>query len=91
MNFWQFLTNIGNSLWSHGTRVLGVAQGTIALLAGMDGIIPANHLKYYLAASAILTFWRGQANADTIADKVIAKQGNSDEQATADPPRTDTH
>jgi len=84
MNFWQFLTNIGNSLWTHGTRVLGVAQGTIALLAGMDGIIPANHLKYYLAASAVLTFWRGQANADTIADKVIAKQ--TDGYATADPP-----
>lgn len=90
MNFWQFLTNIGNSLWTHGTRVLGVAQGTIALLAGMDGIIPANHLKYYLAASAVLTFWRGQANADTIADKVIAKT-QADEHATADPPPTDTH
>jgi len=90
MNFWQFLTNIGNSLWTHGTRVLGVAQGTIALLAGMDGIIPANHLKYYLAASAVLTFWRGQANANTIADKVIAKT-QGDEHATADPPPTDTH
>lgn len=50
-------------IWvSHGTKVLGLAQGTIATLAAMDGIIPANHLKYWLAASAVLTFWRGFFN-----------------------------
>lgn len=73
MNFWEFLTMAGKTLWTHGTRVLGVAQGTVALIAGMDGIIPPTHLKYYLAVSAILTFWRGQGNADKIADKTAAK------------------
>jgi len=81
MTFWQFLTNCGHVLWTHGTRVLGVAQGTVALLASMDGIIPPNQVKYYLAASAVLTFWRGQGNADKIADKVIAKT-----EAKANPP-----
>ena len=46
---------------SHGTRILGIAQGTIAILCGMAGVIPDSHLKYWMAASAVLTFWRGQS------------------------------
>jgi hypothetical protein len=46
----------------HGTKVLGFAQGTIAALCGVTGIIPDSHLKYWLAASAVLTFWRGFFN-----------------------------
>lgn len=49
-------------LRNHGTKVLGFAQGTIAAVAGVTGIIPADHLKYWLGASAILTFWRGYTN-----------------------------
>jgi hypothetical protein len=49
-------------LKSHGTKVLGFAQGTIATLCGVAGIIPDAHLKYWLAASALLTFWRGFVN-----------------------------
>jgi hypothetical protein len=45
---------------SHGTRLLGIAQGTIAILCGIVGLIPENQLKYWMAASAVLTFWRGQ-------------------------------
>lgn len=52
--FWTFLQN-------NGTKLLGLAQGTVALLCGMAGIIPDSHLKYWLAASAVLTFWRGQS------------------------------
>jgi hypothetical protein len=48
---------------SHGTRILGIAQGTIATLCGIAGIIPDTHLKYWLAASALLTFYRGQVNS----------------------------
>ena len=48
---------------SHGTRILGFAQGTIAALCGVAGIIPDNHLKYWLAASAVMTFWRGFTNS----------------------------
>ncbi|HZO21033.1 MAG TPA: hypothetical protein VFB37_00930 [Steroidobacteraceae bacterium] len=72
MTFWQFLTNLCHALTSHGTRVLGVAVGTITALT-TSNVIPANHLKYYLAAIAVLTYWRGQGNADKIADKVIEK------------------
>lgn len=47
---------------AHGTKWIGAAQGTIAALCGIAGIIPDAHLKYYLAASAVLTFWRGFLN-----------------------------
>lgn len=46
-----------------GTRILGLAQGTVAALCGVSGVIPDNHLKYWLAASAVMTFWRGQTNS----------------------------
>lgn len=49
---------------NHGTKILGFAQGTIAALAGITGIIPESHLKYWLAASALLTFWRGFINSN---------------------------
>lgn len=50
-------------LWhGHGTKILGVTQGTIAAIAGVSGLIPEKHLKYYLAASAVLTVWRGYVN-----------------------------
>jgi hypothetical protein len=46
----------------HGTKLIGFAQGTVAALCGVTGIIPDAHLKYWLAASAVLTFWRGFFN-----------------------------
>jgi len=49
-------------LKGHGTKLLGFAQGTIAALCGVTGVIPDSHLKYWLAASAVLTFWRGFVN-----------------------------
>ena len=48
---------------SHGTRLLGIAQGTVATISAVSGLIPAGHLKYWLGASALLTFWRGQTNS----------------------------
>jgi hypothetical protein len=48
----------------HGTKVLGAAQGTIAAVAGVTGIIPEAHLKYYMALIALLTFWRGFINSE---------------------------
>ena len=47
----------------HGTKLIGFAQGTVAALCGVAGIIPDAHLKYWLAASALLTFWRGFLNS----------------------------
>jgi hypothetical protein len=52
-----------NVIKEEGTKVLGLAQGTIAALCGVTGIIPESHLKYYLATSAVLTFWRGFVNS----------------------------
>jgi hypothetical protein len=52
------------SLWkNHGTKALGLIQGTIAALCGVTGVIPDAQLKYWLAASAVLTFWRGFVNS----------------------------
>lgn len=49
----------------HLTKLLGFAQGTIAAIAAVDGIIPATHLKYWMASLGVLTFWRGMVNSST--------------------------
>jgi hypothetical protein len=46
----------------HGTKIIGFAQGTIAALAGVTGVIPDSQLKYWLGVSAVLTVWRGFSN-----------------------------
>lgn len=54
-------------LWvNHGTKAIGFVQGTISAIAGVTDLIPAGHLKYYLGASALLTFWRGFFNSNQI-------------------------
>lgn len=70
VTFWQ----------NSGTQLLGYAQGTIAALAGAS-VIPGPHLKYWLAASAVLTVWRGQGNTQAIAAVVV--QQHADAIATA--------
>jgi len=56
-----------SSIWAfwvgHGTKVLGFLSGTIAAVAGVGGLIPDRHLKYYMAVIAVLTFWRGFFNS----------------------------
>lgn len=47
---------------NHGTKLLGFAQGTIAAIAAVDGLIPASQLKYWMAALGVMTFWRGYTN-----------------------------
>ena len=100
MTFWQFLANVWSFLSANGTKVLGLAQGTVALIAGMSDIIPSHDVKYWLAASAVLTFWRGFANSSTIASTrtTVTKQeittdadspepkGHSDEKTPPRPP-----
>lgn len=52
------------ALWvQHGTKLIGFAQGTLAAVAGVSGIIPDSHMKYYMAGIALLTFWRGFFNS----------------------------
>jgi hypothetical protein len=54
------------SLWlNHGTKVLGFISGTLSAIAGVGGIIPDAHLKYYMAVIAVTTFWRGFTNTRT--------------------------
>jgi hypothetical protein len=60
-------------LSSYATRILGIAQGTVALLCGMTGIIPDHQMKYWLAASAVLTFWRGQSVSNSFNTAVAAQ------------------
>ena len=59
MKFWMF---VRRHYAENGTKLLGVAQGIVASLAGIGGLIPEGHLKYWLAASAILTVLRGYGN-----------------------------
>ena len=47
----------------HGTKILGFLSGTISAIAGVSGIIPESHLKYYMMAIALMTFWRGFTNS----------------------------
>jgi hypothetical protein len=58
---------------NNGTRVLGVAQGTVSMLCGFAGLIPESHMKYWLAASAVLTYWRGMGNTQAIANQVASQ------------------
>jgi hypothetical protein len=51
---------------SHGTKILGLLSGTLAAVAGVGGLIPDAHLKYYMGAIAVLTFWRGFINSKEI-------------------------
>jgi hypothetical protein len=87
MTFWQFLASVWSFLSANGTKILGLAQGTVALLAGMDGIIPANDVKYWLATSAVLTFWRGFSNSSTIAttQTTVTKQEVKTDADTPEP------
>jgi hypothetical protein len=59
---------------ANGTKVIGIAQGTVATLSGIAGLIPESQLKYWLAASAVLTFWRGVGNTQAIAAAVVQQQ-----------------
>lgn len=47
---------------SHGTKILGLISGLLAAVAGVGGIIPDTHLKYYMAVIAVCTFLRGYEN-----------------------------
>lgn len=85
-NFWQFLLICFDWIGGRATRMLAIAQGTIAVLAGMNGLVPEGQLKYYLAASAILTFWRGQTTAKVYANaQAIVKQASTPDVVLPDP------
>lgn len=43
----------------HLTKILGLAQGVVAAIAGVSGVIPAEQLPKWMATLAVLTFLRG--------------------------------
>lgn len=54
-------------LWKdHGTKLLGLAQVTIASIVSVSGVIPEHHLKYWLLTSGLLTAWRGFVNSNNL-------------------------
>ena len=65
MSFWQFLTNVWEWFEARTTRILGVTGGTLSVLLASD-VIPAADAKYCMAAIAVLTYWRGQSNSNTV-------------------------
>jgi hypothetical protein len=75
MTFWQFLTNVFGWFEARTTRILGLASGTLATLAA-TGVVPESQLKYYMAAIAVLTYWRGQSVSSTVAQAkaIVATQ-----------------
>ena len=59
----SYLTTAWAYWQAHGTKILGFLSGTISAVAGVGGLIPEPHLKYYMAAIAVMTFWRGFTNS----------------------------
>lgn len=59
----QFLKMLQQFIKDHGTKVLGFSQVTLACVVSASGVIPDNHLKYWMLASGLLTAWRGFYNS----------------------------
>jgi hypothetical protein len=51
-------------LWrTSGTKILGFAQVTVAVLATSTGLFPDIALKWLMLLSGLLTAWRGYVNS----------------------------
>lgn len=72
-------------LQNNGTKALGIAVGTLTILTTSD-VVPAAHLKYYLIAISILTYWRGQANSNATVTTQAASVIIAQHAALKDPP-----
>jgi hypothetical protein len=78
MTFFDFIVLVFNWLETRTTRMLGILLGTLSVLVG-TGVIPEGQMKYYSAAIAVLTFWRGYAISNTVTDaRAIVKQQAAD-------------
>jgi hypothetical protein len=66
-NVWQFLIVTWVAFWNNKTKALGIAQACAAYLCGAS-VIPESHLKYWLAASGLLTLLVGFSNGSRKAD-----------------------
>jgi hypothetical protein len=51
-------------LWrDHGTKILGLVQVTVGVLAASVGVFPDHVIKWLLVLSGLLTAWRGYVNS----------------------------
>jgi hypothetical protein len=74
MTAWDFLTNLFAWFEARTTRIIGLASGTLATLAA-TGVVPEKQLKYWMAAIAVLTYWRGQSISNTVNEaRIIVAQ-----------------
>lgn len=51
---------------SHGTRVIGAVTGLLGVLVGFTDLFPPDVVKYMLLTIGVLTWLRGQFNANQI-------------------------
>ena len=49
-------------IFDHKLKFLGFLQVTVAFLSGAAGIIPKDHLPYWMAANGLLGVWMGFAH-----------------------------
>ena len=47
---------------NNATKLLGFSQITVATIAA-SGLIPSQHMKYWMACMGLLTAWRGFFNS----------------------------
>ncbi len=74
VTFWGFLVLWFEWMSDRATRILGVIGGTLSVLMASD-VIPTSYAKYCMASIAVLTYWRGQTTANTVATaKAIVNQ-----------------
>jgi hypothetical protein len=74
-NGWQFLLVCFHWIGDRATRILAITQGTLAIVATQDNLLPPKAGPWLMLGVAILTFWRGQAVSKTVADaKTIVAQ-----------------
>lgn len=53
-------------LWkNHGTKILGFLQVTVAAIAAVPGLFPPDWMPKVLAATGLLTAWRGFVNSQS--------------------------
>lgn len=84
MTFWDFAAHAIEWMSNTATRILAVSIGTLTTLTA-TGLIPDKDLKYWMAAVAILTYWRGQATGTVYKQAKAVLIANPPSSQPADP------
>lgn len=76
-NVWQFLLICFAWMSGRTTRILGLLQGSVAILVMQDTLIPKRLLPWLMGAIALLTYWRGSSTSKVYANaQAIVKQNS---------------